>query len=131
MDSIEVSKNGSTSSEVQPGLDNFERFMLDAVDEVFCSLGDLCAEAIYRHLSENFDIKKQEIPLKADDFVKAIEKIFGFGAKIIQVQIIENLHKKVGQEFKYHTKEGELMFSDYLTALRQYLGSQFKVRTPN
>ena len=123
--SIEINKNDSNLSEPQPSNMSFEKLLLEAVDEVFLLLGDLSHEAVYLHLVEVFGIKKHEIPYKIEEFVKAIEKIFGPGAKILQIQIFKHIYKKVGRGFKYHPKNGDLELTDYLAALRQFFCSQY------
>jgi hypothetical protein len=123
MAAIEASKKGE-SNEPQPSAQSFEKLLLDAVDEVFSSFGDLYAEAVYLHLAEAFNIKKKDIPFKVDEFISAVEKTFEFGAKIIQIQILENLHEKIGQDFKFRPKGKNLMLTNYLSALHQFFDSQ-------
>lgn len=95
----------------------FEKLLLDAVDEALSSLGDSSKRAVYYHLEKTFDIKKQDIPYKIEEFANAIEKIFGLGTKIIEIQIMKNLYEKVGSAFKYFP-ERDLVFTDYVAAAR-------------
>ena len=94
--SIEINKNASNLSEPQPSNLSFEKLLLEAVDEVFLLLGVLSKETVYLHLVEVFGIKKHEIPYKIEEFVSAIEKIFGLGAKILQIQILSICTKRLG-----------------------------------
>ena len=87
--------------------------------------GDLSNEVIYLHLEEAFNINKHEIPQKIEEFVNAIEETFGFGAKILQIQILKHLHKKAGYSFKYYSKNGDLKLTDYVAALRQFFCSHY------
>lgn len=119
MASTGVSKNVSNLSNLQSSNLRFEELLLEAVD-VFCMFGDLLKETIYLHLANAFNVKKHDIPHKTDEFVSALEKTFGLGAKIIQIQILKYLHKNVGHEFKYYTKTIDLELTDYLAALRQF-----------
>ncbi len=81
--------------------------MAEAVDESLSSLGNFSKQAIYFHLENAFKIKKQEIPCKIEDFADAIEQLFGVGAKLIELRIIEALHERT-QDFVYLPKKGKL-----------------------
>jgi hypothetical protein len=95
----------------------FNRLFLEAVDETLNSLGETCKQAIYSHLTNNFKIKIEEIPNQIEKFEKAIESIFGFGAKIIEIQIMKRLYQKTG-EFKYYPKDENLTFTKYANAIK-------------
>ena len=101
--------------------DEFNLVMLEAVDEALSFLGESAKRAIYYHLEEKFKIRREEIPIKIDDFAKAIEEIFGMGAKIIEMQIMKSLYKRVGRNFKYVPKEKDLLFTAYLKAVKNIL----------
>lgn len=105
---------------LHPSDDEFNLVMLEAVDEAFSFLGESAKKAIYYHLKEKFRIKREEIPLKIDDFAEAIEEIFGMGAKIIEIQVMKNLYKRVGRKFKYIPREKDLLFTEYLKAARNH-----------
>jgi len=111
----DISEKGSTLESRSRGHD-FRKLLLEAVDEVFSSLGDSAKRAIYFHLQKTFKIKKQEIPNKIDEFTNAIEKIFGDGAKLIEIQIMKHLYEKVGNEFGYFPEEDDLLFTEYVKA---------------
>jgi len=100
--------------------DEFNLIMLEAVDEALSFLGESAKRAIYYHLEEKFKIRREEIPIKIEDFAKAIEKIFGMGAKIIEMQIMKSLYKRVGRNFKYVPKKKDLLFTAYLKAVKNH-----------
>ena len=100
--------------------DGFNLIMLEAVDEALSFLGESAKRAFYYHLEEKFKIRREEIPIKIDDFTEAIEEIFGMGAKIIEMQIMKVLYKKVGRNFKYVPKEKDLLFTAYLKAVKNH-----------
>jgi len=102
----------------------FETALIEAVDEGFSPFGNSSKQAIYFHLENTFKIKKQEIPCKIEEFADAIEKIFGAGAKLIEIRIIEALHERI-QDFVHLPKKGELVFTEYVANLRAFL----KLRT--
>ena len=94
--------------------------MIEAVDTVFSSLGDQCKQALYFHLKHYYNISKQQIPQKIEDFADAIEEIFGLAAKLIEIEIMRALFTKL-QDFSYSPKQEDLSFTKYLETLRSFL----------
>ncbi len=97
---------------------DFKRLLLEAVDECLSSLGDSSKQAIYFYLEKAFAIKKQDIPNRIEEFTVAIEKVFGHGAKILEIQIMKRLYEKVGHDFKYSPEKSDLLFTKYVEAAR-------------
>jgi len=93
---------------------DFEKLLLEAVDEQLTSLGESSKQALYFHLEKGFNIKKQEIPQKTEAFVDAMEKIFGQGADYLEILIMKRLHSKIGLEVKLTTPS--LTFAEYVQA---------------
>jgi hypothetical protein len=52
--------------------EEFDKFLLEAIDEGLASIGESSKQAIYFHLERGFNIKRQEIPNKIADFKDAI-----------------------------------------------------------
>jgi hypothetical protein len=100
---------------------SYQELVLDAVDETFSTLGRTAKQVIYFHLEKTFKICKQEIPYKTEEFTKSIEEMIGPGAKLLEIEIIEKLYKKMGQDFKYHPKQKDLAFTEYLKAVYTFL----------
>jgi hypothetical protein len=96
----------------------FENLLLEAVDEALASLGDSAKQAIYYHLEDKFKITKNEIPNRLKDFTEGLEKIFGLGARFIEILIMKKLYEKVGQPLEWNESK-ELVFLDYVTAAKQ------------
>ena len=96
----------------------FENLLLEAVDEALASLGDSAKQAIYYHLEDKFKITKNEIPNRLKDFTEGLEKIFGLGARFIEILIMKKLYEKVGQPLEWNESK-ELIFFDYVTAAKQ------------
>lgn len=94
---------------------DFEKLLLEAVDEGLSSLGDSSKQAIYIHLDRNFDIKKKQIPDKIEAFEDAIESIFGLGASFLEVIIMKQLCKKVGGVLEWK-EPANLAFTMYVAA---------------
>ncbi len=97
---------------------SFEKLLLEAVDEGLSSLGDSAKHAIYFHLKKTFKISKRDIPYKIEEFADALEKIFGLGAKPLEVLIMKHLYEKVGGVVEY-PKHEDLVFTEYVVAVKQ------------
>ncbi len=103
---------------------DFEKLLLEAIDEGLGSLGDSSRQSIYFHLDKSFNIKKDQIPEKIHTFESAIESIFGLGANFLELLIMRRLHEKVGQEVEMPVSE-TLVFAEYVDASkRQFLKTQ-------
>jgi hypothetical protein len=97
----------------------FEKLLLDAVDEGLAWLGGARAkQMIYYHLENDFNIKRQDIPRKIEEFDDAIGKIFGDAGALLEIQIMKKLHKKVGNSFKYPPELENLEFTEYIRTIR-------------
>lgn len=103
----------------------FEAALMEAIDEVFQSLGEDVEQSIYRYLENNYGITKAQIPVMIDDFTNAVESIFGVAGKLVELKIMKRLQSKV-QGFAYKPKNKEVLFADYLSSLHEYLDLQEK-----
>lgn len=75
---------------------SFNKILLEAIDETLFSLGESVKTSIYFHLEETFNIKRREIPLRINDFSNALERIFGIGARHLEILFMKNLRAKIG-----------------------------------
>ena len=96
----------------------FEEILLEAIDEGLSLLGESSKQALYIHLEKAVKMNKLDIPYRIEDFADAIEKLFGAGAKILEIHIMKCLFKKVGYNFKHYPKQKNLTFTDYITAVK-------------
>jgi hypothetical protein len=117
---IQTSERKFTVDNLEASKNNFEKLLIEAVDEGLSSIGDSCKDTVYFHLRRRFQIEKQEIPYKIEDFANALEEIFGAGARLIEIKIINALHQRV-KEFKYFPNQGDIAFTEYVVALRRFL----------
>lgn len=97
---------------------DFKKLILEAVDEGLSLLGDCSKQALYSHIEKNLKIRKQDIPDKIEKFSDAIERIFGHSAKLLQIEIMKNLHKRVEHSFEYPAEKDDLVFIEYVKAAR-------------
>jgi len=98
----------------------FEAIMMEAIDESLNSFENLDKQEVYLHLENSFNIRKQELPHKIEKFAEAMEQMFGIGAKLIEIRIIETLHTKM-PEFMYTPRMGVVLFKKYVANLRTFL----------
>ena len=112
-----------SSKNQKPNENKFEVTVIEAIDESLGAFKNLNKQEIYSHLENRFGIKKQEIPSKIEDFADAMEQMFGIGAKLIEIRIIEALYER-NQDFVHFPKKGELAFTEYVDDLRSFLRPQ-------
>jgi len=100
---------------------NFDSLVRTTVDEAFSSLGPQAKKSIYVILSKNYGINKRQIPQRIQELSYALESIFGLGGKLVEIQIVQRLYQKVGDSFEYIPKHDELIFAEYVKALKLFL----------
>ena len=99
----------------------FKELLLEAVDTALSSLGDSSKQAIYFYLEKNFTVEKQEITNKVEEFANAIEEMLGYGAKILEVEIMKQLYMRIGNGFEYFPEKEDLLFVNYIDAARMHV----------
>ena len=104
----------------EPLKTKFETALTEAIDDVLSAFGNTNKQAVYRHLENRYDLKKEEIPFKIEGFANAFEQIFGSVAKLIEIKILERLHAKY-RDFSYVPKKGELSFVEFVYNLQLHL----------
>jgi hypothetical protein len=105
----------------------FNNLLLEAIDEAFSSLGESVKVAIYFHLENTFEIKKSDIPHSVADFSIALGKIFGPGARYLEILFMKNLHAKIEvtcrwPEYRWPLSKWivpEVRFHEYVRLIRQ------------
>jgi hypothetical protein len=107
--------------EFQAQESNFNEFFLEAVDKAFSLLGNRARELIYRYLDNKCSVSKKNIPKQVELFSQVIEEIFGESARIIEINIMRNLHEKVPDFIYPGKKSSKLSFINYVEALRLFL----------
>ena len=109
---------------------SFEEILLNAIDEEFSSLGEICQKIIYFYLKNEYTIDRQEIPSNIKVFSQAIESMFKDGAKILQIKIMENLFRKMGYIDKCLYDKETLDFVEYLEATKAMINQQKGIKIP-
>ena len=96
----------------------FDELLLEAVDEALSSLGESAKQSIYFHLQDKFKISREEIPRHVKEFAEGLEKIFGFGARFLEIMIMKRLYAHIGQPLNWDERE-EFVFVNYVEAARR------------
>ena len=104
----------------EPIKTNFEAAVTESIEEVLSTLGENVKEAMYSFLENNYGMRKDQIPSMIDDFTAAVESLFGDAAKLVELKIIEKVQGKV-KGFTYRSKNKEIFFAEYLSALKRHL----------
>jgi hypothetical protein len=95
----------------------FDKLLLGVIDEALSSLGESVRQAIFFHIENEFSVNRNEIPRNLRAFQEGLEKIFGAGARFIEVLIIKNLHAMTGNSLVM--RKSELEFIKYIDAAKQ------------
>jgi hypothetical protein len=96
----------------------FNEVFLEAVDEALASLGESAKQSIYYHLEDKFKIPREEIPKRVKEFAEGLEKIFGIGARFLEILIMKKLYERVGKPLEWDESK-EFIFVNYVEAARQ------------
>lgn len=99
----------------------FEDVFQESVDEAFSSLGEAVKNSLYFHIEHGFHVPKKDIPYRIEDFSDAVEKIFGLGARQVELLIMKSLNKKVNCDYKWKGPSWlvpDLTFKKYVELLR-------------
>ena len=99
----------------------FEDVFQDSVEEALSCLGESVKKSIYFHLENSFLLSRQDIPCRVKDFSDALERIFGLGARHIELLIMEKLYLKVNCSYKWEGPKWlvpDLTFEQYVELMR-------------
>jgi hypothetical protein len=107
--------------------EEFDDILRETIDETLTSLGEPVKNAVYFHLQTNFNISKNEIPKKLNDFSEIVHKIFGSGAGRLEIKLMQKLHLKIDLNVKWPENESplskwiitDMTFIEYVNSMRQ------------
>ena len=101
----------------------FDKVLLDSIDEALLSLGESVRKSLYFHIEHNFKLPKNGIPENIGQFQLALEKILGVGSRFIEILIMKNLHGRLREPIIMDNNE-ELDFVKYVDAARNGYGKE-------
>ena len=87
----------------------FGKLLVSAIDEALNSLGESVEQSIYFHMENQFNVARTQIPENLVEFQGGLEKIFGAGSMFIEIQIMKNLHRKIGVPLKMESEQFEFV----------------------
>jgi len=105
-------------SKMHSNPNDFNMLLLDSIDEALLSLGEAARRSIYFHIEKNFLVPRDEIPFELEHFQMALEKIFGVGARYLEILIMRNLYCMVDSPLNLG-KNDQLEFITYVEAAKQ------------
>lgn len=74
--------------------------ILNCVDSSLEIFGESVKEAIYFHVEKEFHLEKSKILEQPQIFSKALFSIFGEGARVIEVTIVQRIRQRFGLEIR-------------------------------
>jgi hypothetical protein len=98
----------------------FDQTIIEAIDLTFSKLGVRVKEVFYSSLATEYKLSKENIPVMIDEFVVALEKIFGSSALILEIDVMKTVRKKM-PEFKFEAESSNLTFVSYLKSLKSFM----------
>ena len=110
--------------------EKFEDTLLCAIDDAFSLLGEEVKKALYFHLEHDLLIARQDIPDRIDDFSDALERVFGIGARQLELLIMQALKQKISASYKWEGPSWlipDLTFVKYVTLMELSYNDQGKV----
>jgi hypothetical protein len=107
--------------------EQFNKYLIEAVDETLISLGEPVKNVLYSNLESNFGISKEDIPEKISDFSSILHKLFGLGASRLEVKFMKNLNEKIQADIKWPEYQWplskwavmDISFEEYIFKIRE------------
>ncbi len=97
---------------------DFDKLLLESIDETLLSLGEAPRKSIYAHLERTYNVTKGQIPDDMEHFQLALEKIFGIGARYLEILVMQNLYAKIQKPLLIEKVE-QIEFVTYIETARQ------------
>ncbi|MBO3840999.1 MAG: DUF3227 domain-containing protein [Candidatus Brockarchaeota archaeon] len=70
--------------------------VLKCVDKGLSRLGGTVKHVVYWYIENEYGLKREEIPEKPEEFVKGLEKMYGPGARVIELNILKEFSEEFG-----------------------------------
>lgn len=89
------------------------------MDQAFTKLGAQTKHRLFSFLETDYELSKEDIPDRIEDFINALEQIFGTSASLIEIDIMKSIQQKV-PSFILTMEETDLNFLCYLQSLKSF-----------
>jgi PAS domain S-box-containing protein len=96
----------------------FNESLLAAADDMFSSVGSSAKTAIYFHIENKYNIKKEDIPSNIAKFSEALDQLFGIGSKPLQKIFKQQLKTKLKTNSQI-TDEESLDLDSFVREIRK------------
>jgi hypothetical protein len=73
----------------------FDVFLIESIDEALSLLGVTVKNEFYLRLQVNFNMDKNDIPQRLEEFMSILHRIFNLGASRLEVKFLRNLDLKI------------------------------------
>ena len=73
----------------------FDNFLIESIDETLSLLGISVKNELYLRLEVNFNMEKNDIPQRLEEFLFILHRIFNLGASRLEVKFLKNLDEKI------------------------------------
>ncbi len=100
----------------------YDFMLLEAIDEALTTIGESVKKSVYFHLETTYQVKRPEIPKEIDRFSDALDKMFGAGARFIEILIIKKFYPKIQVTCDWQGPEfiiPNLSFKEYIEMTRK------------
>ena len=108
----------------------FDFMLLEAIDEALSTLGESIKKSVYFHLEVTYKMKRAEIPNEIVRFSDSLDKMFGTGARFIEILVIKRFYPKIQVTCDWQGPEyviPNLSFKEYVELVRkEYCKSKIK-----
>lgn len=99
----------------------FDAVLAEAVHEGLSSISPSIPPVVFFYLQKNASIRSDQYIDDPQAFDEGLEKIFGFGAKVIEKKILEVLYSKIEIPLKI---EGDFNFAEEVKNIQRLLNSK-------
>ncbi|MBS7655945.1 hypothetical protein KEJ50_05545 [Candidatus Bathyarchaeota archaeon] len=89
---------------------------MEIIDEALLALGESVRQAIYWHLENKYNLKKDEIINKLNEFDEALKGMLGVGARVLLKIVVKRLYEKLGLKLE---EEPKWNFKDYIECAKK------------
>lgn len=102
----------------------FDLILAEAIDEALSICGERAKSAFYTYFEKALNIPKCEIPMRINEFSRALEDLFGEHAHILEILVMKNLHSKIGLVWKWEESNPQdlpnLTFERYVSHAKKH-----------
>jgi hypothetical protein len=75
--------------------EEFDRLVLEAVDQAFQSLGGGVTQALWYYIERTAGLRREEVPQRMEELFVALDRLLGPGALVLKRLIVRNLHSRL------------------------------------